>query len=106
MALPSAIARYFEAANRFDHVEAGKCFAIDARVHDESRDYVGSAAIEHWIQETSRKYRPRFEIRHFDLNGEQVLATVEVSGTFPGSPIELEYQITLSEGLISELVVL
>jgi hypothetical protein len=105
MTLPPAISRYLEAANRFDAVEAVKCFTPGARVHDESHDYLGSEAIRDWIHETSEKYRPQFEVKHCELKGGQVSLKVEVSGTFPGSPIELDYHIAISAGLISELIV-
>src|SRR5438045_1757124 len=60
--LPSAVTRYFAAANRFDAALAAECFATDATVHDENRDYVGRDAIRSWTEETSRKYQPRFTV--------------------------------------------
>ena len=106
MILPAAVTRYLEAANRFDPETASRCFTPDALVHDESKDYRGTDDIHDWVQATSQKYRPRFEVKHFDSKDDQVLLTAEVSGNFPGSPIELDYEIALSGGLISKLVVL
>ena len=97
--------RYFEAANGFNSAEASLCFTEQALVHDESHDHIGRDAIRAWVQDTSEKYRPKFELKHYQMDGNDILLTVKISGTFPGSPIELDYKIILEDGLISKLII-
>jgi hypothetical protein len=105
MSLPDILSRYFDAANRFHSADASDCFTRNASVHDENHDYIGREAIRAWVDETSQKYHPKFEVKHIDIKGDQVSLTVIVSGDFPGSPIELDYDITLDDGRISKLVI-
>lgn len=97
---PEIIIRYVDAANRFDVAGAANCFSADAHVHDESHDYIGLDAVREWINETSRKYRPQLKVLTAKAQGDGLLVTVRVSGSFPGSPIELDYTITLQDGKI------
>ena len=103
MKTPDIIAQYLDAANRFDIANAVECFTADARVHDEAHDHVGQDAIRAWIAETSKKYQPKVDVVQVKGGGSKVVLSVRVSGRFPGSPIELEYDITLHEGKISTL---
>ena len=105
MNLPTAISRYFDAANRFDATEASLCFTEQALVHDENQDQIGRDAIRAWVQDTSEKYHPKFELINFQINNNEVSLTSKISGTFPGSPIELDYKFILEEGLISKLLI-
>ena len=103
MKTPEIITRYLDAANRFDVADAANCFSADAHVHDENHDYTGLDAVRDWIGETSRKYRPQFEVLTAKAQGNGLLLTVRVSGSFPGSPVDLDYAITLRDGKISSL---
>jgi hypothetical protein len=104
-ALPAAVTRYLEAANRFDAAAASDCFAADASVHDENRDYAGRKAIRAWVAETSRKYRPAFTVMRASVHGDEVSLSVAVSGQFPGSPVTLDYRLRLGGGEISTLII-
>ena len=104
-ALPAAVARYLEAANRFDALGAADCFTANATVHDENHDYVGQDAIRAWVAETSRKYRPAFTVMRTAVRGDDVSLAVAVSGQFPGSPVTLDYVLQLRDGKISTLTV-
>ena len=103
MNTPEIITRYLDAANRFDVTGAANCFHVDAHVHDENHDHVGLDAVRDWIGETSRKYRPQLEVLTAKAQADEWLLTVRVSGSFPGSPVDLEYAITLRDGKISSL---
>ncbi len=103
MKTPEIITRYFDAANRFDASGAAECFTADARAHDESHDHVGQDAIRAWVAETSKKYQPKAEVIRAKVSGSKVALAVRISGQFPGSPIELDYDITLRDGKISTL---
>lgn len=105
MTLPEILTRYFDAANRFDSAAVADCFTANAVVHDEQHDHVGLAAIRAWAEETGRKYQPISEVIRAEVGPAKCLLSVRVSGSFPGSPIELDYDITLSAGKISQFIV-
>jgi len=105
MELPDVISRYLEASNRFDADAAGDCFAMDALVHDEAADHQGRGAVRGWIAGTIEKYKPQLKVKEAREQHGKWILEVGVSGTFPGSPIALDYQVTVKDGLISGLVI-
>src|SRR5882757_1744665 len=105
MKSPEIITRYFDAANRFDGASAAECFTADARVHDEGHEHIGQEAVRAWVAETSKKYQPKAEVIRAKVSGAKVALAVRISGQFPGSPIELDYDITLRDGKISTLTI-
>lgn len=105
MKTPEIITRYIDAANRLDADAAALCFTADAHVHDENHDHRGQDAVRAWVRQTSEQYRPRTEVLTTEAHGDSVRLTVRASGTFPGSPIELDYAVTLRDGKISTLTI-
>src|SRR5438128_8922006 len=103
--LPAVVTRYLTAANQFDAAAAAGCFTSDASVHDENRDFLGRNAIHAWVSETSRKYRPTFTVTRASVSDDEITLAVAVSGQFPGSPVTLDYQISLRDGQISTLTI-
>jgi hypothetical protein len=103
MTLPGAIARYFEAANRFDSAAAAACFATDATVHDEAHEHVGRKAIQTWISNSGEKYQPQATALAAAEEDGNLIVTARVSGQFPGSPIELNFAFVLRDGAIAQL---
>lgn len=103
--LPQSIADYLNGKNAKDFTLATSGFAADARVHDEGEDHVGPAAIAAWMASTSSKYNDHSELLSVEVEagGESALIRARVSGTFDGSPIELNYRFTLVNGLITGL---
>jgi ketosteroid isomerase-like protein len=96
MTLPGTLARYFEAQNAHDTDALVACFTPDAVVRDEGHDYVGTEAIRAWKIETSTKYRitaKPIDCRH---EGDRTIVFATVSGTFPGSPVNLTYRFGLA----------
>src|SRR5688500_12005077 len=100
-ALPGAIARYLEAANRFDAASAAACFAPDAAVRDEGHSYIGFKAIEAWVSNTSEKYRPQTTVLSVHENDPVITVMVRVEGQFPGSPAELNFEFSLRHDVIA-----
>jgi hypothetical protein len=43
------------------------------------------------------------EVRATHTDGPRTTVRAEVSGNFPGSPIELQFRFTLADGLIAQL---
>ena len=80
------------------------CFAAGATVRDEGRDIIGTDAIRAWKVETSNKYRVTAEPLESRPDAAQTIIVAKVSGTFPGSPVNLTYRFGLSaDGRISSL---
>lgn len=80
------------------------CFAADASVDDEGQTIVGTDAIRGWATKVTAAYDLTVEPSGFagDPDGAGVL-TAMVSGSFPGSPLEFRYHLTLANGLITSL---
>ena len=100
---PEIILRYLNAANEGRIDDATACFSPTAVVEDEGHTFTGSDSIRKWIDETTRKYQPQGDVLAVENIDDVVVASVRVSGNFPGSPIELEYQFTLTSEIISHL---
>ena len=101
--LPEPLAAYFAAVNthNIDAMLAG--FAEGAIVRDEGQERRGLAAIREWMEETVRKYHFRVAVNDVtEVNG-QLVVMGRVSGTFPGSPVDLRHFFTLDVNKITRL---
>jgi ketosteroid isomerase-like protein len=103
--LPKPIADYFQAANAHNSDAVAAAFADDAVVVDESRERHGSAAIKEWSDEVNEKYKPHAELTDVAEVDDKTVVTAEVSGTFPGSPVQLRYNFTLKGDRIAALLI-
>jgi len=101
--LPEPIASYLAADKTNDGPLLARCFTPDARVHDEAHDYQGLAAILAWKQESSAKYQYAVEPLTISTAGRSVTLHARLTGSFPGSPAELDYLFTLSGDKIAVL---
>jgi ketosteroid isomerase-like protein len=102
--LPDPLEAYFTAVNRGDVEAMLDPFAADAAVSDESKTRRGHAAVREWIQETTEKYHPAFELVDIAEEGGGTTAVSGlVSGTFAGSPVRLRYSFTVDAGKIARL---
>jgi SnoaL-like domain len=102
--LPPAIAAFFQAHNTGQTEGFNDLFTGDALVRDEGHEYRG-AAIKGWIDAAIAKYRPNAEVTDLAQVGEKTIVTVQVSGTFPGSPIQLRYNFTVKNSKIAALAI-
>jgi hypothetical protein len=101
--LPEPLAGYFIAANDRSIDAMLASFAHDAVVKDEGQTMRGHAAIRAWMVETARKYQPSFVVVDVnDADGKTVVAA-KVSGTFPGSPIQIHFTFRLVDEKIASL---
>jgi hypothetical protein len=101
--LPAAISGFFQAHNTGETHHFNDLFTADAVVSDEAHEYRGEA-IKTWIDGAISNYRPlHAEVLSLVPSGGQTVATAQVSGTFPGSPVQLRYQFTLRDGKIAAL---
>lgn len=93
--MPVTLTRYFAAQNAHDVEAMLTAFAPGAEVRDEGKTYVGRGAIREWKLATSAKYRITARPLHMKREGDALATTVEVSGNFPGSPVNLTYDFLL-----------
>lgn len=101
-ALAAPIARYF-AADGAKGADIADCFTSDAIVVDERRTHRGREAIARWKEETSQQFEYSTEPFAIEADGETLVVTAHLSGTFPGSPIDLRYRFTLEGDAIARL---
>jgi hypothetical protein len=104
--LPEILDRYFEAQNAHDIDAMVACFAPNAAVRDEGRDFIGTDAIRAWKKETSTKYRIAAKPLESHMEADRTIVTVKVAGTFKGSPANLTYRFGFTaDGRIGALEV-
>jgi hypothetical protein len=105
MNLPKIIQTYVDASNRHDVKSILSCFSDDAAVFDEGGTHRGKKKIEGWIVKTIEKYRFRFKPLGVKDDKTGPVVAMAVSGTFPGSPITLDYHFKIENGKILSLTI-
>lgn len=101
--LPTPIALYFAADHRGDAEALAQCFTQDAVVRDEGQTIEGLTAIKRWSAETRKKYQHTSEpIASVQKDGKTIV-TSRITGTFPGSPIDLQFIFELDGNKIASL---
>ena len=89
---PPVIQSYIAASNAHDVKGIMECFTDDID-------------IGRWATETIQKYKFKFKPLSADKRGAETILSVEVSGSFPGSPITLDYHFTLANDKIQSLII-
>jgi hypothetical protein len=104
MRLPKAIAQYVKGQNARDVAAILACFSKNAFVHDEGQDYRGEDKIKGWIEGTLKKYE--FTIDPLAISGSSAgVLTAKLSGSFPRSPVMLDFRYEIGDGRVSSLVI-
>jgi SnoaL-like domain len=101
--LPPSIALYISAANRNAPRDVNDCFTDDAVVKDEGRTFHGLEELQQWITDTKAKYHHTIEPLALRQEGPTIIVTCRLTGTFPGSPIELPFKFALRGSKIANL---
>jgi hypothetical protein len=101
--LPLPIAAYVQAANSHDPERIAACFVTDAVVRDEGQQHCGSEAIAAWAADAGTRYRPVIAPLAIVDEGGRHRMRATVRGTFPGSPVTLQFSFTLAPQGISAL---
>ena len=97
------IQKYINTSNKHDVKSILTCFSDDAVVHDEGKELHGKKAIEDWIRKTIDKYKFQFKPLSVKNEDTGVAVRVEVSGSFDGSPISLDYHFAIANDKILSL---
>lgn len=100
--LPIPVAAYF-AADRADGEAVSRCFAENAVVKDEGQTYNGRAAIKKWKEEASAKYEYTCEPLACEDKDGKIVVTCQLTGNFPGSPVDLRFAFELADEQIVSL---
>ena len=103
MTTPQPIAAYVRAANSHDTDSLLTCFTADSRVTDEGQDYHGLDQIRAWSNKVNEQYYVALDILDCAEVGNETVCTVQVSGTFDGSPIQRPFHFTLRGDKIAAL---
>ena len=101
-ALPRTIQNYIDASNAHD---VQSILASYATVRDENTTHRGKIDIERWATETIEKYKFQFKPLSTEEHDREIVVRVEISGTFPGSPISLDYRFALTSDKIASLII-
>jgi ketosteroid isomerase-like protein len=101
MNLPNVISELTKAQNNFDSFAYADCFSETAVVFDEGKTHNGKTEIQQWIEKANEDYHATMKPLEYSEKDEILKA--EVSGNFPGSPINLNYHFQLGNGLIESL---
>jgi len=99
---PTIIA-YVEASNTRDSQALSRCFAPNAVVRDEGQTYEGADGVSRWIAHSLAAFvfsiEPIAVARHED----ETVVTGRLTGTFPGSPVDLRFIFRLDGDKIASL---
>jgi len=101
--LPAPIERYIQIENSGALEAVPECFATDAIVHDEGQTFEGVAAIRNWMVATKKKYGHTVAPLELVEGGGQSLLKARLAGSFPGSPITVNFSFVLAGGKIHSL---
>ena len=97
------LTRFVESMNTHDSAAFIPCFAPEAVVEDEGHTHRGTSEIQAWIEEAFSKYQPVLEVASMTNTETGSVITGSVSGSFPGSPVVLNYHLTIVQDQITAL---
>jgi SnoaL-like domain len=103
--LPVSVEQYIQIANSGTPEAVPECFAADAIVRDEGQTYEGLAAIKNWIAATKKKYGHTITPLELAEHGGQSVLKARLAGSFPGSPITVNFNFVLAGGKIRSLAI-
>ena len=103
MNLPKLITDLVEAQNNHDAVAYSSLFSENAEVFDEGKNHIGKEAIQKWIEKSNQQYQTTLKPIGYKEEENRSVFTAEISGTFPGSPAILNFNLVLKQGLIQSL---
>jgi SnoaL-like domain len=103
--LPRIINDYVNTSNAHDVECILACFSDDAVVRDEGKEFRGKEMIEGWLVKAIEKYKFQFKPVSVKDDNTEVLVAVQVSGTFDGSPIILDYHFVIETNKILSLTI-
>ena len=106
--LPPVISEYLAASDRGDTEAIVRCFAEDAVVVDEGREWRGTAAVRRWRATVATAYQYTVQVTGAEALGQADGAErhdvhVHLEGNFPGGQVDLTDRFALRAGRIARL---
>lgn len=103
---PDAVRAYLSLTIGGDRTAAIVSFADTAHVTDDGHDYHGASEVRQWLDRAASEYTyttTPLVARTDDASG-QTTVTCHLEGTFPGSPVDLDFRFRLGDaGRIARL---
>jgi hypothetical protein len=103
--LPYPIDLYVKIENSGDVEALSECFAPDATVRDEGHAYEGLPAIRKWKAATKKQYQHTVAPLAVREQDGKTIVNARLTGSFPGSPVTLEFSFVLKDGKIASLAI-
>ena len=104
MNVPQVITDLVQAQNQYNSRAYADCFAADAVVEDEGHTYVGHSAIQNWIEKANQEFQA--QMKPLSYNVAENILEAEISGTFKGSPLILQYHFEIHNEQITRLKII
>jgi ketosteroid isomerase-like protein len=106
--LPPVISEYLAASDRGDAEAIVRCFAEDAVVVDEGREWRGTAPIRRWRATVASAYQYTVQVTGAEALGEvdgveRHDVYIHLEGNFPGGEVDLTDRFALRAGRIARL---
>lgn len=101
LTLPQPIAAYFAAENNPEAL--AHCFTAKAVMKDDGHTYTGVDEITAFMAAASARYSATTVPLTLQREHGAQVVRAQVTGNFPGSPIDLSYRFRLERGLIASL---
>ena len=105
MKTPSIIAAFVKAKNDRDTNAVVGCFSDDAVVKDEGKKMTGLTAITKWSDKGFKKYEYTIDPTGLAKGDKDTVLTATLTGTFPGSPVSLDFHFTIKDKKIARLTI-
>lgn len=101
--IPAPLESYYQAVNAHDVKHMLACFKESATIIDEGQTLQGKIQIEEWMKSTIEKYKFSSKVIRFENINNKTRVTANISGNFPGSPIDLKYDFIIEDEKIMSL---
>jgi len=103
MKLPKLIADLIAAQDKYDSKAFAENFSDNAIVHNEGKSYHGKTEIQQWNEVTNAKYQTKYEPLEVATEGDRIILTAKIPGTFAGSPALIKYHFETMNNKITSL---
>ncbi|WP_431611762.1 nuclear transport factor 2 family protein [Chryseobacterium sp. 'Rf worker isolate 10'] len=105
MKLPIILQEFLKAQKLFDSIAFANCFSEHASVFDEGKIYTGKEEIKQWNEKSNNEYQTLFEVMDFSVKDNMKILKINISGSFEGSPVVLNFHFRIENGLITALAI-
>ena len=103
--VPAPLDSYVEATNTQDAETLVGLFAEDAVVRDEGKEYRGLDGVRAWRAKSEQGYTYTVEPKRVVERDGLTVLTAKVEGSFPGSPVDLDFEFAVRDGRIAGLAI-